>query len=174
MIKRLKADSHLYLRKRPLAFLTTCCSMCSVFVCLSITFEKAPEGDDGIPIEVFLSNTEGHAIAEPLVSASRTSQEQETIHLFLIVCKRLHGNHPSVVSILLTSFYLVCSVIRPNISQAEESARQVVQAATLLKTIYLITSSSVSVVILNNDMEMFNRIMKQLEEWKMNIDNNFR
>ena len=58
--------------------------------------------------------------------------------------------------------------------QAEESARQVIQAATLLKTIYFLTDSDVNVIILNNDVEVFSRIRGQLEEWEMSIGQHFR
>lgn len=57
---------------------------------------------------------------------------------------------------------------------AEESARQVIQAATLLKTIYLLTDSDINVIILNNEENLFSRILFQLQEWQMVIGESFR
>ena len=100
MIKRLKADVNFYIRKRPLAFAATCCCLFCVLVCLSIFLEDI---DDAIHSDVILSETK---------HKSRMSQEKEAINVFIIVCKRVHGNQVNVVRTFLTNALLYMFDVR--------------------------------------------------------------
>jgi hypothetical protein len=49
-------------------------------------------------------------------------------------------------------------------SQGEKFGRQAQQVETLLKTIFLLTDTPVTVFILNNDQEVFNRTQQDLQD----------
>ena len=55
-------------------------------------------------------------------------------------------------------------------SQGEKFGRQAQQVETLLKTIYLLTDAPVTVFILNNDQEVFNRTQQDLQAWGVDTE----
>ena len=54
--------------------------------------------------------------------------------------------------------------------QGEKFGRQAQQVETLLKTIYLLTDIPVTVFILNNDQEVFNRTQQDLKAWSVDTE----
>ena len=55
-------------------------------------------------------------------------------------------------------------------SQGEKFGRQAQQVETLLKTIYLLTDTPVTVFILNNNHEVFNRTQQDLKAWGVDTE----
>ena len=55
-------------------------------------------------------------------------------------------------------------------SQGEKFGRQAQQVETLLKTIFLLTNTPVTVFILNNDQEVFNRTQQDLKAWGVDTE----
>ena len=61
-----------------------------------------------------------------------------------------------------------------NHSQGEKFGRQAQQVETLLKTIFLLTDTPVTVFILNNDQAVFNRTQQDLQAWGVDTESLLR
>ena len=59
-------------------------------------------------------------------------------------------------------------------SQGEKFGRQAQQVKTLLKTIFLLTNTPVTVFILNNDQAVFNRTQQDLQAWGVDTESLLR